>query len=92
MDADKSFRIRKANPGKPTLFDCNPGMVVFDEAADYRNPGVRLDSARALGSVVKTNVLLTATPLITRSSVSSAPARIWVPLLIRAGHCRTSLT
>ena len=53
-----------------TIFGCNPGLVVFDEAADYRNKGKKLEAAIALSMQAESTLLLMATPLITRASVS----------------------
>lgn len=53
-----------------TIFGCNEGVVVFDEAADFRNSGPKFNAAMRLADLMSTTILLTATPIVTRPAVS----------------------
>jgi hypothetical protein len=52
-----------------TLFDCNADLLFLDKASDFRNAGPKLNAAIVLAERIRTTILLTATPVITRPSV-----------------------
>jgi hypothetical protein len=71
---DKSHEPRKAFPSKKqhTLFGCDPGLLIINEAAEMRNMGNKFNAAMGMAKLVKTTILLTATPVITRTTVNTS--------------------